>query len=113
MAALVKSQISERSKGALHGPVVREGHLGGPNTVDTFVVPFRGGEEAVINIRNTTRADIDLYVYDDDAGNLVARDRRADDDCRVRFYPRGTRRYRIELRNFTPNRRAHYVMFTN
>ncbi len=65
---------------------------------DVFTVTFRGGEGASVVVSGDGDTDLDLYIYDEN-GNLIGSDTDASDDCVVRFHPRWTGVFRIEVRN--------------
>lgn len=67
-------------------------------TTDVFTVKFHGDEDGAVAISGDGDTDLDLYVYDDN-GNLIGADTDGSDDCVVRFHPRWTGTFRIEVRN--------------
>jgi hypothetical protein len=76
-----------------------------------YTMTFRGGERAEIAVVGDGATDLDLYVYDEN-GNLIVCDEGPTDRCFVRWTPRWTGRFRIEVRNLgsTWNR---YALATN
>ena len=68
------------------------------NSTDVFQVSFNGKEEAAVVISGDGDTDLDLFVYDEN-GNLIDSDTEVGDDCVVRFIPRWTGKFRIEIRN--------------
>jgi hypothetical protein len=54
--------------------------------------------DAAVVISGDGDTDLDLYVYDEN-GNLIGSDTDGSDDCVVRFNPRWTGVFRIEVRN--------------
>ena len=73
-------------------------HRVAAHTTDVFHVTFRGTEDAAVVISGDGDTDLDLYVYDEN-GNLIGSDTDGSDDCVVRFNPRWTGVFRIEVRN--------------
>jgi hypothetical protein len=71
-------------------------------STDVFTLTFRGGEDAVVAIDGDNTSDLDLYVYDEN-GNLIGADTDGSDLCVVRFHPRWTGPFRIEVRNMGRN----------
>jgi hypothetical protein len=67
-------------------------------STDVFHVVFYGGEDAVVVVDGDGDTDLDLYVYDEN-GHLIGSDTDATDYCVVRFHPRWTGPFRIEVRN--------------
>ncbi|MFQ5844313.1 MAG: hypothetical protein ACE5JG_04915 [Planctomycetota bacterium] len=87
----------EAGRGAVGGPRTGRYRLWG-RCKNTFAVTFRGGEIGRVTVRGDGDTDLDLYVYDEN-GNLIVADRRASDFCSVRFCPRWTGPFRIEVHN--------------
>jgi hypothetical protein len=98
--------------GRLGGPLVREG-TAGPDDYDVYSARFVGGRVAEIRVQNAGTADLDLVIIDPRTLRVVAQDRRTASDARVRFTPPSTREYIIMVHNYTRNRSARYVLFTN
>jgi hypothetical protein len=73
-------------------------HTVNGNSTDIFRVTFYGGEDAVVAINGDHDTDLDLYVYDEN-GNLIGSDTDGTDTCVVRFHPKWTGTFRIEVRN--------------
>jgi hypothetical protein len=73
-------------------------HRVNARSTDVFRVNFRGGESAAVIISGDGDTDLDLYVYDEN-GNLIGSDTDSSDDCVVRFAPKWTGMFRIEVRN--------------
>jgi len=67
-------------------------------STDRFQVSFFGDQDAAVIISGDGDTDLDLYVYDEN-GNLIGSDTDSSDDCVVRFHPRWTGSFRIEVRN--------------
>ena len=67
-------------------------------STDVFNVKFHADESATVAISGDGDTDLDLYVYDDN-GNLIGADTDESDDCIVRFHPRWSGMFRIEVRN--------------
>lgn len=67
-------------------------------SVDAHNVVFRGGSEAIVYIEGDGDTDLDLYVYDA-YGRLVGCDEDYTDRCVVRFVPRSTGNYSIQVKN--------------
>jgi hypothetical protein len=67
-------------------------------STDRFHVSFFGDQDAAVIISGDGDTDLDLYVYDEN-GNLIGSDTDSSDDCVVRFHPRWTGSFRIEVRN--------------
>ncbi len=69
----------------------------------SMVVPYRGGEPALVIASGNGRSPLALYIYDKH-GNCVARDdlvdpRSSSDDLAVEWIPSEDARYTVELRN--------------
>lgn len=110
LAASIRNDIKEGSRGATGGPRVINGSVSGSDRRDTHFIRFRGGEEAIVIVNNTSnRGDIDLAVVNDN-GQVVARDRRADDDASVRFYVGRTQGYQVIIRKY--GNRGGYLRYT-
>lgn len=69
-----------------------------PNSTNTFLIPFRGGELAAIDVIGAGYTDLDLYVYDEN-GNLITSDSGATDCCTARWEPIWTGPFRVEVKN--------------
>jgi hypothetical protein len=67
-------------------------------STDVFYLTFSGGEDAMVAIDGDGDTDLDLYVYDEH-GFLIGYDNDGTDVCVVRFLPRWTGVFRIEVRN--------------
>ncbi|MCB9923028.1 MAG: hypothetical protein H6822_12660 [Planctomycetaceae bacterium] len=65
---------------------------------DVFRLAFYGGQTAAVVLDGDGDTDLDLYVYDEN-GNLIGSDTDGSDTCVVRFRPRWTGSFRIEVRN--------------
>jgi hypothetical protein len=76
-------------------------HLVEARATDIFYVSFYGDELAVVAIAGDGDTDLDLYVYDEN-GILIASDTDSTDTCVVRFWPKWTGAFRIEVRNLGP-----------
>lgn len=114
VALLVTFTSAPADAGAVGGPKRFRGTLGGKDKVDIHYVTFKGGEEARIDVEvEGKNADVNLRVIDTVTDRVVAEDRRADDDCFVRFTPRETRKYAIKLINVREKVRPRYTMKTN
>jgi hypothetical protein len=93
----VASASSGQTRGAVGGP--REGIevVNGRGTV-TFKLPFQAGRTATVFVSGDGSSDLDLYVYDEN-GNLISCDEDYSDDCLVRWTPRWTGSFIIEVVN--------------
>src|SRR5262249_47657622 len=99
--------------GELRGPQTRRGTLAPNDRQDTFTFQFRGREQALIIVNNTSnRGDIDLVVEDDN-GRVVARDFKANDDASVAFTPRATGTYYVKVKYFRGPGVLRYTLTTN
>ena len=79
------------------------GRIGGVHRVDgrstdVFRLRFYGSESAAVVLDGDGDTDLDLYIYDEN-GNLIGSDTDGSDTCVVRFRPRWTGSFRIEVRN--------------
>ena len=81
------------------------------NSYDSYVITFRGGEQAVVAVSGDGDTDLDLYVYDE-YGNLIASDTDYTDDCVVSWFPRWTGKFLIRVRN-RGNVYNRYTIATN
>jgi hypothetical protein len=64
----------------------------------TYRLPFQAGRPATVAISGDGSTDLDLYVYDEN-GNLIGYDENYSDDGTVRWTPRWTGSFIIEVRN--------------
>ena len=78
---------------------------------DYYRIAFYGDEVAGIVVVGDGDTDLDVYVYDE-TGHLVASDTDPTDDCVVRWYPRWTGVFRVEVRNLG-GVYNHYYLRTN
>lgn len=67
-------------------------------TSDWYAITFRRGEAATIVVSGDGDTDLDLLVYDEH-GHAIAADVDDGDDCVVRFFPRKSGTFRVEVRN--------------
>ncbi len=75
-----------------------------PGDVSLQHIEFEGGRQAHITVTTTElggKADVDLFVFDDD-GNEIAFDDDPSKDCSVRFFVPRTRTLRVEIENLGP-----------
>jgi hypothetical protein len=93
----VESSAGGQTRGAVGGP--REGIssvVGGDSMI--YKLPFRAGEPATVFVSGDGSTDLDLYVYDEN-GNLIGYDEDYSDDAIVRWNPRWTGSFIIEVKN--------------
>src|SRR4030095_6237643 len=83
--------------GAVRGPQSAIYKLPG-RMVDTMYVTFFGGEKAEVGVIGDGVTNLDLYVYDSQ-GNLVNWDDGSSDLCYVKWSPRFTAVYTIQVIN--------------
>ena len=66
-----------------------------------IVLAFPSGKEALITIKSESKSDVNLYVLDD-AGKEVAKDDSPGPDCEIKFKPKVSGKYTLEIRNLGP-----------
>src|SRR6478752_3301712 len=69
-----------------------------PYRTDVYRLTFVGGEAAMIDVEGDGSTDLDCRVYDAN-GNLVDSDLDGTDYCVLRWVPRRTGTFRLEVRN--------------
>lgn len=109
-AMVTMPQTSEA--GRVGGPLVREVFIG-KGQYEVFMIRFEGGKLAKVGVQNAGTADLDIQIIDPATLKVVAQDLRTDDDARVKFTPTATRDYMVLVHNFSKNKSATYVLFTN
>ena len=98
--------------GRVGGPMVREVFIG-KGQYEVFMVRFEGGKLAKVGVQNAGTADLDIRIIDPATLKVVAQDLSADNDAHVKFMPPVTKDYLVLVHNFSTNKSAKYVLFTN
>lgn len=114
LIAAARKDIAERPRGAIPGPQTRRSTLSDRDRIDTYPIRFRGGEEAIIIVNNTSnRGDIDLRVEDAN-GRYVDGSASDDDDASCSFYVPRTAIYYVKIKKYGSRGGVlSYVMTTN
>jgi hypothetical protein len=93
----VASAPSGQTRGAVGGPREGVNVVNGLSTM-TFKLPFQAGRPATVFISGDGASDLDLYVYDEN-GVLIGYDENYSDDGIVRWTPRWTGSFIIDVVN--------------
>jgi hypothetical protein len=113
LAAETRKIIVEKPRGAEGGAVVYEAYLG-PGESRSYQIRFVIGQLATITVRNLSGTDLDLYALCNRSG-WTTHDRRPSSDCYVAFTVGtvSTDGFTIRVVNYSTNRTARYILFTN
>lgn len=109
-AMVTMPQTSEA--GRVGGPLVKEVFIG-KGQYEVFMVRFEKGKLAKVGVQNAGTADLDIKIVDPATLQVIAQDLRTDNDARVKFTPTATKDYMVLVHNFSQNKSATYVLFTN
>lgn len=113
LAAAAKKDLSEKPREAKGFPRTFYGNVSKGNRTDTFRVPFVANRYGRVHVNNyTNRGDIDVYVYNQ-AGRLVARDRRTANDASVNFFVPSAQTYTIKVNLYAGKGLIRYRVTTN
>jgi hypothetical protein len=106
----LRVRATAQPRGAGGGPRERQSRVP-PNGVDTYSIAFRGGEPAVVYVTGDGQSNLDLTVFDPN-GRRIGLDAGPYDEGLVRWTPRVTGNYRVEVRNLGKVSNG-YVLITN
>jgi hypothetical protein len=97
LEGLINDAKSTKSRGAVRGPTVHTDTVLAGNT-DSYVLAFRGGEQAAVLVSGDGDTDLDLYVTDEN-GNAICSDTDASDTMLCRWTPAWTGNFGVHVRN--------------
>jgi hypothetical protein len=97
LQALITDAKNTKSRGAVRGPTVHSDTVY-PGNIDSYVVAFRGGEQAAVLVSGDGDTDLDLYVTDEN-GNQICADTDASDTMLCQWVPAWTGNFGIHVRN--------------
>jgi hypothetical protein len=103
---------SSSEAGRVGGPLVRELSIA-PGQYEVFMVRFEGGKLAKVGVQNAGSADLDIRIVDPASLKVLAQDLRTNNDARAQFVPTATKEYMVIVHNYTKNKGAEFVLFTN
>jgi hypothetical protein len=66
-----------------------------------IILAFPSGKEALITVKSEKKSDVNLYVLDD-AGKVLEKDESPGPDCEIKFKPKASGKYTLEIRNLGP-----------
>lgn len=97
LQGLVNDAKSTKSRGAVRGPTVHSDTVLAGNT-DSYVLAFRGGEQAAVLVSGDGDTDLDLYITDE-SGNAICSDTDSSDTMLCRWTPSWTGNFGVHVRN--------------
>jgi hypothetical protein len=97
LQGLVNDAKSTKSRGAVRGPTVHSDTVLAGNT-DSYVLAFRGGEQAAVLVSGDGDTDLDLYITDEN-GNAICSDTDSSDTMLCRWTPSWTGNFGVHVRN--------------
>src|SRR5262249_15612691 len=99
-----KDALAEKTRSPVAGQQNFTGYfIDVNNTGDSFLVRCKGGEWTGATLTcfpKDANCDLDLEVYDDQTGKMVAQDRSPGMNARVSWFAPTTRTYRLRVVNF-------------
>jgi hypothetical protein len=93
----VAAAAAGQTRGVVGGPREGVAVVNGGGTI-VYKLPFQAGRTATVFVSGDGSSDLDLYVYDE-RGVLFGYDEDYSDDCLVRWTPRWTGSFVIEVVN--------------
>jgi hypothetical protein len=96
-AAEVEKALKVKTRGAVGGPRYQVDRVPA-GTRNRYQLSFKAGQTAEIAVSGDGDTDLDLYVYDSN-GNLIEYDEGRSDDCYVRWTPKWTGGFTIDVVN--------------
>lgn len=98
LTGLIAQARGTKSRGATRGPAVHSDRVLAGDT-DTYMVSFKGGEEAAVLVSGDGDTDLDLYIYDEN-NNEICSDTDETDTMLCRWTPAWTGNFKISIKNY-------------
>jgi hypothetical protein len=70
-------------------------------TKAAIILTFASGKEALLTVRCDKKSDVNLFVYDEEK-KVVAKDDSPGPDCDIKFTPKKSGKYTVEVVNAGP-----------